>query len=180
MDVANIILHPDYSWDEVKPPNDIAVLELTEPVSLTEYPNIKPACLPEAGALFHGEAIVTGWGDVASGSHKNAHLNEVGVTVFADGDCGITDTHMTEDSICAGLLEGGKGPCQGDSGGPLVAADPARNNSLSLIGVVNWGVGCAEPGYLTLYAEVSHYLDWLMEQMPDLNTCPAPPEGWNN
>ena len=44
--------HPDYnSWTLE---NDIAVLELSWSLSLTEYPNIKPACLPEAGALFPG------------------------------------------------------------------------------------------------------------------------------
>ena len=61
IEVANIKQHPDYESDsQIK--NDIAVLELTEPVSLTEYPNIKPICLPEAGALFPGEAIMSGWG----------------------------------------------------------------------------------------------------------------------
>ena len=180
IEVANFKHHPDYSSTDSTDQNDIAVLELAVPVSLTEYPNIKPACLPEAGALFHGEAIVTGWGTVASGSHKTAHLNEAKLTVFADGDCGIMDLRMTEDMICAGLKQGGKGTCQGDSGGPLVAADPARNNSMSLIGVVSNSAHCAESDYLGIYAEVSHFVDWLMEQMPDLNTCPAPAEGWNN
>ena len=175
VDVANIKKHPDYEYVFERNNNDIAILELAEPVSLTEYPNIKPACLPEAGALFPGEAIVTGWGTVASGSYSTASLNEVGVTVFADGDCGEVNHLMTEDEICAGLKEGGKGTCQGDSGGPLVAADPARNNSMSLIGVVSFGLeDCSEFGQPVVFAEVSHFVGWLMEQMPDLNTCPPP------
>ena len=175
--VASIKQHPDYDI----PQKDIAVLKLAEPVSLTEYPNIKPACLPEAGALFPGEAIVSGWGKVAEGSHKTSSLNEVGVTVFAvsaGGDCGNMIEYMTEGRICAGVVEGGKGTCTADTGGPLVAEDPARNNSMSLIGVVSNGVGCASPGYLTLFAEVSHFIDWLNEEMHDLNTCPPPPENW--
>ena len=176
--VAKIKQHPNYNRSTFQ--NDIAVLELVEPVSLTEYPNIKPACLPEAGALFPGEAIVSGWGSVASGSHLTAYLNEVGVTVFADGDCGSMNSEMTEDMICAGLEKGGKDACQGDSGGPLVAADPARNNSMSLIGVVSWGYGCADADALGIYAEVSHFIDWLTEQMPGLNTCQPPPQGWNS
>ena len=176
--VANIKQHPGYINSTYQ--NDIAVLELVEPVSLTEYPNIKPACLPEAGALFPGEAILTGWGKTAPGSSSPAYLTEVGVTVLADGDCGAIDSLMTEDMICALPREGGKDACQGDSGGPLVAADPARNNSMSLIGVVSMGEGCGDAGYPGVYAEVSYFLGWLMEQMPDLNTCPPPPEGWNN
>ena len=174
--VASIKQHPDYDY----PQNDIAVLELAQPVSLTEYPNIKPACLPEAGALFPGEAIVSGWGKVGEGSHKTSSLHEVGVTVFADEDCGNMIEYMTEGRICAGVVEGGKGTCTADTGGPLVAEDPARNNSMSLIGVVNGAIGCARPGYPSLYAEVSHFIDWLSEEMPDLNTCPPPPEGWNS
>merc|ERR1712037_178714 len=61
---------------------------------------------------------------------------------------------MSEDMICAGLMAGGKDSCQGDSGGPLVAADPAKNHSLSLVGVVSWGFGCAEPDSLGIYSKV--------------------------
>ena len=60
VDIASIKEHPNY--DESTFRYDLAVLELTEPVSLTEYPNIKPICLPEASALFLGEAIMAGWG----------------------------------------------------------------------------------------------------------------------
>ena len=48
--VAAIKQHPQYNSRTLQ--NDISVLELTEAVSLTQYPNIKPVCLPEAGAVF--------------------------------------------------------------------------------------------------------------------------------
>ena len=40
--VTNKYLHPDYDF----PVNNIAILEMAEPVVLDKYPNIKPACLP--------------------------------------------------------------------------------------------------------------------------------------
>merc|ERR1719219_931159 len=43
---------------------------------------------------------------------------------------------------------------------------------MSLIGVVSWGYGCAGVDALGIYAEVSHFTEWLNQQMPDLNTCP--------
>ena len=118
--VAAIKQHPNYNSGTLE--NDISVLELASSVSLTDYPNIKPACLPSAGALFPGDAIVSGWGTVGSGSYLNSWLHEVNVTVFTDGNCGSMNQHMTDDMLCAGLMAGGKDACQGDSGGPLVAA----------------------------------------------------------
>ena len=57
--VAAIKQHPDY--DSSTTANDISVLELQTAISLTEYPNIKPACLPSQDAEFTGDAIVSGW-----------------------------------------------------------------------------------------------------------------------
>ena len=162
--------HPDYNSGTTQ--NDIAVIELDSDVPLDMYPHIKPACLPDAGALFPGDAIVSGWGTVASGSHLNSWLHEVDITVFSDGDCGSMNSYMTDDMMCAGLKEGGKDACQGDSGGPLVASDPMRYGAMSLIGVVSWGYGCAGVDALGIYSEVSHFNDWLSQKMPDLSTCP--------
>ena len=167
--VAAIKQHPNYNSGTLE--NDISVLELASSVSLTDYPNIKPACLPSAGALFPGDAIVSGWGTVGSGSYLNSWLHEVNVTVFTDGNCGSMNQHMTDDMLCAGLMAGGKDACQGDSGGPLVAVNPS-NDRMTLIGVVSWGFGCADADALGIYAEVSHFTGWLNQQMPDLNSCP--------
>ena len=130
--VATIKQHPEYGTSGTN--NDISVLELEFPISLTAYPNIKPICLPSQDSTYAGtSATVSGWGTVQSGGNLNTHLHEVGVTVFGDGNCGAMDAYMTEDMLCAGLKEGGKDVCQGDSGGPLFTADPANNNSQTLI-----------------------------------------------
>ena len=80
---------------------------------------------------------------------------------------------MTASMMCAGVKAGGKDSCQGDSGGPLVVQDPANYNGFTLAGVVSWGFGCADADSLGIYAEVSHFTDWLNQKMPDLVTCPA-------
>merc|ERR1719419_174797 len=171
--VKTIKNHPNYDKDSKE--NDISILELETPVSLTDYPNIKPICLPSKDATYAGlSATISGWGRVGSGESANSHLHEVDVTVFADGNCGAMNTYMTDDMICAGLKEGGKDSCQGDSGGPLFTQDPSNNSSQTLIGVVSWGIGCALEDRLGIYAEVSHFRDWLDKELSEIVTCSPP------
>ena len=63
-----------------------------------------------------------------------------------------------------GLAEGGKDACQGDSGGPLVTKATGVDIGYSLIGVVSWGYGCAEPGLYGVYSQFSKFLGWVAEQ----------------
>ena len=173
INVKTIKQHPSYVSSNTQ--NDISVLELDEAVDLSAQPNIKPACLPAEGATYgDSQAIVTGWGTLASGGSAVAHLNEVEVEVFNDSDCGQVGSFMTPDMICAGVKEGGKDSCQGDSGGPLITSDSANNGAKTLIGVVSWGFGCANADSLGVYAEVSHFRSWLDSQMPDIDTCGPP------
>ena len=172
--------HPNYDSSNIA--NDISILELESAVDLYSFPTIKPICLPAQGATFPNEqATVSGWGTLASGGSSPSTLHEVDVTVFADGNCGEMNQYMTPDMLCAGLMEGGKDACQGDSGGPLFLSDPANNNAKTLIGAVSWGFGCANPGQLGIYAEVSYFRDWIDSQIPDMNTCgpsTSTPEPW--
>ena len=173
INVKTIKQHPDYSASNTQ--NDISILELEQPVDLTAYPNIKPICLPAQDTTYADrEATVSGWGTLSSGGNLVAHLQEVDVTVFADGNCGMMDSYMTPDMMCAGVKEGGKDSCQGDSGGPLFTSDLANNNAQTLIGVVSWGFGCAAAGQLGVYAEVSHFRSWIDSQLTNSNTCSPP------
>ena len=110
IDVAAIKQHPNFG-EGTSASNDIAVLELQSPVDLTTHPNIKPICLPASGATYTGSsATVSGWGTLKYRGSNTAHLQQVQVQVFADGDCGsIMDPLMTSDMICAGVKAGRSG-----------------------------------------------------------------------
>ncbi len=74
---------------------------------------------------------------------------------------------MTENMLCSGTFEGGKGACSGDSGGPLVV--PLQDGSFIQAGVVSWGLSntttksCLETAQFSAYTRVSNYLPWLNE-----------------
>ena len=174
VDAFSFTRHPQYNSTSHE--NDIAVIELKDKIDLHSQPNIKPVCLPEAGSTYAGEeAVVSGWGRESMDSHMLANLNKVTVRVYGDGSCGLMDHYKTDDMLCAGVEEGGKDACVGDSGGPLVVADYENNGAATLVGVVSWGLGCAVPHRLGLYAEVSHFRPWLDQALASLTTCPPPP-----
>ena len=62
--------------------------------------------------------------------------------------------------ICAGdVTNGGIDSCQGDSGGPIFLY---KNSKYIQVGVVSWGVGCADVGYPGVYADVASVYSWIM------------------
>ena len=52
---------------------------------------------------------------------------------------------------------------QADSGGPLMLGD--AEDIYTLIGVVSFGRGCADPKYTGVYTRVTHYLDWILANL---------------
>ena len=65
------------------------------------------------------------------------------------------------------LLFAGQDSCQGDSGGPLIAKSDTSTRTdtrYSWIGIVSFGVGCAEPGYPGAYTRASCFLGFVASQ----------------
>lgn len=68
--------------------------------------------------------------------------------------------------LCAGHLAGGKDSCQGDSGGPLML--PVHEGGefpFYQIGVVSYGIGCANRGLPGVYANVPYFADWIKSKI---------------
>ena len=159
-----IIVHP--GWSNSTKDNDIALLRLASPIAERaggggELP-IRYATLPPAaiGALAGATTTVTGWGNrLPGGSDYPPRLHEVEVQVIANAACASAYSNLTDNMLCAGVDGGGKDSCQGDSGGPLV-----YNNSgeWQQVGIVSFGIGCAEADYPGVYARVSRYIDWII------------------
>jgi secreted trypsin-like serine protease len=115
-------------------------------------------------------AVATmGWGKTDKG--QDAHYSPI--LLFATVktvDCGWDSQGHgnAADWLCA------TGPaadsCEGDSGGPLVMDDGGP----VLVGVVSWGIGCAQEGHPGFYIRIDkdHYYDWIQRAMavnPEVN-----------
>uniref|UniRef100_A0A673CRY1 Si:dkey-32n7.7 n=1 Tax=Sphaeramia orbicularis TaxID=375764 RepID=A0A673CRY1_9TELE len=156
--VATIILHPNYDINTND--NDIALLRLSSPVTFTDY--IRPVCLAASDSVFNSgtDSWVTGWGDKAVSLPFPGTLQEVEVPVLGNRQCNCLNGvgTVTDNMICAGLLEGGKDSCQGDSGGPMVSK---QGSVWVQSGIVSFGFGCARPNLPGVYSRVSQYESWI-------------------
>jgi len=157
--VSQVIVHANYG-DTATYNNDIALLELSTAVTSDPIDNLSTTILPyyTTGTV----ATVSGWGDTDASSVTSypTDLMKVDVPVVSPTVCGDSyGSSLTTNMLCAGLAEGGVDSCQGDSGGPLFINN--NDGTFSLIGIVSFGQGCAQPNYYGVYTKVAEYSDWI-------------------
>lgn len=157
INVNKIYRHPEYY--AVKIDYDFALLELAEEVQFSE--RCSPAELPSSDdRMEEGTCLqVSGWGSTQNPAESSDVLRALYVPKISQEECARAYSEknkVTDRMFCAGYLEGGKDNCHGDSGGPLVRGK-------TLVGLVSWGVGCAEAGHPGVYARVAAVRDWVKE-----------------
>lgn len=176
--VEAVFPHPHY--DPTKLTNDIAILYLG---------SYDPATLPRPIvpiSLNHDETFpdetpgirvtVTGWGNTSSfGKLYDDPLRSADLDIVPVTRCSLAPGYddVDERQICAGdLVQGGIDACNGDSGGPLVAKK--ADGSLSLVGVVSWGEGCALAGKPGVYTRISAFHEWIQTMVAQLQPRTQP------
>ncbi|KRT83696.1 Trypsin, partial [Oryctes borbonicus] len=154
--VTAINQHP--SFDYWNHDNDISVLRLASALNLSEA--IAPIGLPSENQEFEAgtTAVVSGWGTTSQGGSSSLQLQAVEVPLVSNSECqsAYGTYEITDQMLCAGIEGGGKDACQDDSGGPLVVDGV-------LVGIVSWGIGCAEPEYLGVYSSVPALRSYISE-----------------
>ena len=143
--VASLRVHPAYSFDLRAVADDVAVLELSEPLELRGL-YVRAASLPGAGKAFPvGKAFLfAGFGARAPGVKSDGALSSARGTVSDQGTCvnGANPLLREANAIVLCAVAPGSGSCEADSGGGLVATA-----SHELLGVLNGGE-CASRGAL--------------------------------
>jgi len=157
--VKRVIRHKGFSSSTLW--NDVAILTLDEEVSSNQ--NIQPICLAHGTSNYVGNVVtVAGWGTLKEKGKQPDVLMKVDVKVWENTRCkksygskapgGIT-SHM----LCASDHQ--KDSCSGDSGGPLF--DCPWQGPCTQIGIVSWGIGCAQPQFPGVYTRVTEMLPWI-------------------
>ncbi|XP_070164850.1 trypsin-10 [Polyergus mexicanus] len=149
-------IHPQFDMENLY--NDVAVLQLSIPFDFT--PEVHNIALPGKPPVPETICQVSGWGytaeDVPIVSNDLMYVN---LPIRSTRECRellVNVTDLPAGMFCAGYLEGGKDSCQGDSGGGMVC------NGI-LTGIVSGGEGCALPRLPGVYADIFHYMDWILE-----------------
>ncbi|XP_069390707.1 ST14 transmembrane serine protease matriptase a [Paralichthys olivaceus] len=158
--LKKVISHPNYN--EFTFDNDIALMELDSPVTLSDY--IRPICLPSPQHDFPtGNTVwITGWGATREGGFAAPVLQKAQVRIINQTVCDkLMGGQLTSRMLCAGVLTGGVDACQGDSGGPLSSPSGSR---MFLAGVVSWGDGCARRNKPGIYTTVTKFRGWIKEK----------------
>lgn len=167
--VVDVFTHPGFDSlgeEEWTIRYDFALLYLSKA--------LKAETVPLADSVPAEESVVSvaGWG-LTKGDIP-AQLKQTHVSVFSDSECDSAYTidglhyFLSGSMFCAAAP--GRDSCQGDSGGPVVYGG-------QLVGVVSWGVGCAEQQYPGIYAKVSAALPWISSHLenPPLAYTPRSP-----
>ncbi|XP_046547596.1 elastase-1-like [Haliotis rubra] len=164
--IARIVSHPGYIRTS-NFPNDVAMLQLDEPVDVTSG-DARVACLPtdeELSLLDNSKCWISGWGETrGSGGQENAK-NELNVEILPNWLCSSmwrrVDIHVLDDQVCVG--NGETGACFGDSGGPLMCEIGGRYH---VTGVMSWLINnCSARGFPNVFTRVTSYLDWIYEKL---------------
>jgi secreted trypsin-like serine protease len=138
------------------PENDLAWVVLATPHSQTTIDVAGPA--ERAFWDANSPTMVSGWGHTSEGGSSSDILKQATVPVIPDPTCATPAVYQgvfnPANMLCAGHLAGGTDSCQGDSGGPLVGPSTIPGQ-VRLVGVVSWGIGCADPNKPGVYARIA-------------------------
>ncbi len=158
---------------------DIALLRLAQPwdgpyARLALNASADPVTPPGATVMASGFGNLK-WGaklktfiDQSGGAFAagSSTLQEVDLPIIGSNTCQATYPYAVvgDGQLCAGHEVMIKDSCQGDSGGQLVAFD--KNGCPYQIGIVSWGEECARPGRYGVYTRVSHFAQWIRDNVP--------------
>ncbi|XP_019357932.1 PREDICTED: urokinase-type plasminogen activator [Gavialis gangeticus] len=168
--VKRIITHPRFSDESGGYENDIALMKIQSASGqcAVESEYVKIVCLPPENLELRDntQCEVSGYGKQDNFDYfysqilKSANVNLLSQSLCRDKY--YKDYKITRNMVCAGDIHWKVDACKGDSGGPLVCE---HNGSMTLYGIVSWGIGCAQENRPGVYTRVTQYIPWIESEM---------------
>ena len=174
-----IIVHEQYNMSFYM--NDIALVKLSQPVELGPF--VRTVCLPENDeqdlAIPGKFGTVTGWGgtkpvktgEIFKRDDMSNVLKHSSLQIQNDQLCSMKAFLPINSTVtfCAGDGMGKSDTCAGDSGGSFVREAQRDDKRLAwvTVGIVSWGIGCAQKGQYGYYTRVYPFIDWIKQKMDE-------------
>ncbi|NXP96074.1 ACRO protein, partial [Passerina amoena] len=165
-EIKKLLKHKNY--DEVTARNNIALLELDQPVECSDY--IQLGCVPDSSVPVSKlkTCYIAGWRNTPdSGPSPSLVLQEAKVRLIDVQLCNSSRWYggaVHPQDLCAGYPRGGIDTCQGDIGGPLVCKDHV-GDYFWLVGLASWGRGCVGEKRPGVFASTQQFRGWIQVQM---------------
>ncbi|XP_058986529.1 trypsin alpha-like [Musca domestica] len=149
--VQQIHTHPSYNAETMN--FDVSLLKVRENTFHRPDLYVKPIKLPGLSEKIPNNSVATvsGWGHQSSSDHNLSYQLKYTLVFTVDQvECNNSlriHGGVSNAMFCAAARS--TDACQGDSGGPI------QINGI-LVGVVSWGVGCADPYYPGVYTRLAY------------------------
>lgn len=168
--VQSFVIHPKYKPSILL--NDLAVLFLEHPVNF-DY-NVDVICMPKQNfTLPYADCFASGWGKDIFGveGRYEVIMKKIQLPLVARETCEKNLRHtrlgnrfrLDGSFICAGG-EKNVDTCYGDGGSPLVCSVDS-SASLTLLGLVSWGINCGLSNVQGVYVNVAMFREWIEREM---------------
>ncbi|XP_065335018.1 uncharacterized protein LOC135936204 [Cloeon dipterum] len=179
--LRSLITHPKYDPKEFN--SDVGLVILSEKIEITNQ--VRPICLwnedSNLARLAETKAMAVGFGLVDNHTRTN-ELQEARLPIRDHKECYLSSRRffakylVPGDNFCAGYTNGTT-TCNGDSGGSLSVEKDGR---WFIRGIVSFGIekkvmfegeerSFCRPNQYTLFADVASYMDWIVENTPDIS-----------
>ncbi|XP_044534331.1 chymotrypsin-like elastase family member 1 [Gracilinanus agilis] len=162
MSVRKIVIHPNWNSNSVASGYDIALLRLSQSVTLNSY--VQLGTLPPSGQILPNgnSCYITGWGRTKTNGQLAETLQQAYLPVVDYATCSSSSywgSTVKTTMVCAGG-DGVRSGCQGDSGGPLHCL---VNGQYVVHGVTSFvsSLGCNVSRKPTVFTRVSNYISWI-------------------
>ncbi|KAL8597003.1 hypothetical protein ACOMHN_050102 [Nucella lapillus] len=149
--------HPNYNGNTGGFPNDIAVMQLSSPLTFNSH--VCSIALDEDpnSNWQEQQCWLSGWGRLSGSGSTADTLKKVAMTKISNAECrqrwpSVSGANINDGHIC--FYEPNKSACSGDSGGPVRCGD-------TITGVTSWGVSTCNGELPSVYTRVSYFTSWL-------------------